>query len=64
MSCKSVASIKDEKIVASWRIPCHKKRPQNGALMLTEKSAKEKVEKGEKTLQQCEGNIKIRIKGR
>ena len=64
MSCKSVASIKDEKIVASWRIPCHKKRPRNGALMLTEKSAKEKVEKGEKALQQCEGSIKIRIKGR
>ena len=48
MSCKSVASIKDEKIVASWRIPCHKKRPQNGALMLTEKSAKEINARGTK----------------
>ena len=28
------------------------------------KSAKEKVEKGKKTLQQCEGNIKIGIKVR
>ena len=57
--CKSVASIKDAKIVVSRRIPGPKKPPRNGALKLVGKRVEEKVGKGKKTLGQCRGNIKI-----